>query len=328
MDRSQIAEDGPSTGGLGVDAVDGIDPEHAPVLFRFARGANRTGDPIADPEAEAPNLAGADVDVIRAGQQAVPSHEPEPLVDDVEDPAGVIVARTLGLGLQDHVDEDVLALAGRRVHFQVTRDLLELGDAHLAQIADLEVIALARGLEFLLLLELADGRDPGVHGGAASGSSVTGALVALVWAWSGHMGRSHLWARGRSRWPVGRGTESRAWRADCRCVGAVRDDRSIDRAAGGRQCMWSSAAREHRPCAGRSSMYVVVKIGGGGSGARRRLSRSELGLGRWGGSGARRRLSGQACPCACGASLSACWAIVLPICRTPRIWAHFRRLHA
>ena len=67
------------------------------------------------------------------------------------------MAGALGLALEDLVDEVVLALAGRGVELEVARDLAELGDAHLAEVADLEVVPLAGGLEFLLLLEFGDG---------------------------------------------------------------------------------------------------------------------------------------------------------------------------
>ena len=110
MDRGQVAEDRAAAGRLGVDAVDGIDPEHAPVLLAFARGADRAGDAVADAEAEAADLARADVDVVRAGQQPVAAQEAEALVDDVEDAARVGVAGALGLALEDLVDEVVLAL--------------------------------------------------------------------------------------------------------------------------------------------------------------------------------------------------------------------------
>ena len=115
---------GPAAGGLGVDAVDGVDPEHAPVLLGLARGADGAGDAVADAEAEAADLARADVDVVRARQQAVAAHEAEALVDDVEDAAGVGVAGALGLALQDLVDEVVLALAGLGVELELLRDLL------------------------------------------------------------------------------------------------------------------------------------------------------------------------------------------------------------
>ena len=48
VDRGQVPEDGATTGGLGIDAVDGVDPEHAPVLLRLAGGADGSGDAVAD----------------------------------------------------------------------------------------------------------------------------------------------------------------------------------------------------------------------------------------------------------------------------------------
>ena len=151
---------GRRAGGLGVDAVDRVDPEHAPVLLGLARGAHGAGDAVADAQAEAADLAGADVDVVRAGQQAVAAHEAEALVDDVEDAGRVVVAGALGLALEDAVDEVVLALAGGGLELEVARDLAELGDAHLAEVGDLEVVPLAGGLELLLLLVFGDGRAP------------------------------------------------------------------------------------------------------------------------------------------------------------------------
>ena len=82
----------------------------------------------------------------------------------------------------------VLALAGGGLELEVPGDLLELGHAHLAEVADLEVVPLAGGLELLLLLEFGDGSAATADGIASAGTAVARS-VALVWAWSGHMGR-------------------------------------------------------------------------------------------------------------------------------------------
>ena len=66
VDRGQVPEVRAAAGGLGVDAVDGVDAEQAPVLLALARGAHGAGDAVADAQAEAADLAGADVDVVRA----------------------------------------------------------------------------------------------------------------------------------------------------------------------------------------------------------------------------------------------------------------------
>ena len=100
------------------------------------------------------------------------AQEAEALVDDVEDAGRVVVAGALGLALEDEVDEDVLALAGVGVDFEVARDLAELRHAHLAEVGDLEVVPLAGGFELLLLFEFGDGRASAADGGASSGSAV------------------------------------------------------------------------------------------------------------------------------------------------------------
>ena len=173
VDRGQVAEDRPAAGRLDVDAVDRVDPEHAPVLLGLARGADGAADAVADPEAEAADLAGADVDVVRARQEAVAAHEAEALVDDVEDAGRVGVAGALGLALEDPLDEVVLALLGAGLELEVAADRAELGDAHLAEVGDVEVVPLAGGLELLLLLVFGDGARarPSGRGGADDDSA-------------------------------------------------------------------------------------------------------------------------------------------------------------
>ena len=100
------------------------------------------------------------------------------------------MAGALGLALEDEVDEVVLALAGGGVELEVARDLAELRHAHLAEVGDLEVVPLAGGLELLLLLEFGDGRAPPPPMGVRRrGRRLRGALIALVGAGSGHMGK-------------------------------------------------------------------------------------------------------------------------------------------
>ena len=96
--------------------------------------------------------------------------------------------RELLAQVKDEIDEVVLALAGGGVELEVPRDLAELGHAHLAEVADLEVVPLTGGLELLLLLEFGDGSAASADGIAAAGPAVARS-IALVWAWSGHMGR-------------------------------------------------------------------------------------------------------------------------------------------
>jgi hypothetical protein len=71
------------------------------------------------------------------------------------------VPGVLGLSLEDAIDELVLAVAGGRIELEVAADRAELGDAHLAEVGDIEVVPLAGRLELLLLLELRDGSPVG-----------------------------------------------------------------------------------------------------------------------------------------------------------------------
>ena len=157
VDRGQVVEDGSAAGGLDVDAVDGVDAEQAPVLLLLARGAHGARDAVADAEAEAADLAGGDVHVVGARQETVPAHEAVALVDDVEDPGRVVVAGALGLALEDPRRRGRPCDPRRsRVDVELAPDLAELGDAHLAEVGDVEVVPLAGGFELLQLFVLGD----------------------------------------------------------------------------------------------------------------------------------------------------------------------------
>src|SRR5205085_7672681 len=122
----------------GVHAVERVDAEHAQGRLRRPGGADRAADPRADPQAEATDLARADIHVVRARQEAVAAHEAEALVDDVEDAARVGVAGPLRLTLEDPLDEVVLALLAARLELEVLADRAELVDAHLAEVGHVE----------------------------------------------------------------------------------------------------------------------------------------------------------------------------------------------
>jgi hypothetical protein len=64
-DRHEILEHRPALGLLGVDAVHGFDAEKAEVLLAVLRGSRLSGDEVAGPKTEAPDLARAYVHVLR-----------------------------------------------------------------------------------------------------------------------------------------------------------------------------------------------------------------------------------------------------------------------
>ena len=192
---------GAAAGGVGVDAVDAVDADQAPVLLALVGRADGAGDPVADAQAEPAHLAGRDVDVVRARQQAVAAHEAVALVDDVEDAEGVVQAGALGLGLEDLVDEVVAcARVGSPSISRRAPTSSSSVDGHLAQVADVEVVALARGLELGDLVLIGDGQAAGL-GSTARPSIAARALVGTVRHGVGHT---------RGRWspaPEGTGGE-------------------------------------------------------------------------------------------------------------------------
>jgi hypothetical protein len=88
-DRDQRVEVRPALGDLGLDAVDGVDPQHAPVLLLILGRAGLPGDPVAGAQAETADLGAADVDVLRRGHDPVHAQEAEALVDDLQDALGL-----------------------------------------------------------------------------------------------------------------------------------------------------------------------------------------------------------------------------------------------
>ncbi len=202
MDRRQVPELGSAASRLGVDAVDPVDADHAPVLLALTRRPYRATDPIADTQAEATDLGGRNVNVIRRRHQAVAAHESKPILDNVEDAGGVGVTRELALTDQNLVDEIFLG-GGAILHLQVVPDGLELVDAHPAQLVDVEVARVA-------VLEIVVFGHWRATRGASAGAAIARTRVGTV---GRHRGRTRvgkvpcgLFARNRSAADVhGRG---------------------------------------------------------------------------------------------------------------------------
>ena len=76
----EVLEVRPPLGVLRVEAVDGLDPEQAVVLLGVLRLAHLAGDVVAGAQAEAADLRLRDVDVVRAGEQALAAQEAEAVV--------------------------------------------------------------------------------------------------------------------------------------------------------------------------------------------------------------------------------------------------------
>ena len=137
MDRSLGVEMRTATGGLGVDAVDRVDAHEAPVLLAALGRARDASDAVARAQPEASDMAGADVDVIRAGHEAAASHEAVAIVDDVEDAGDVLLAAALALALHDALDELLLAQPVGAGDLQVAADADELIDVLAIEFLDI-----------------------------------------------------------------------------------------------------------------------------------------------------------------------------------------------
>ncbi len=106
------------------------------------------------------------------------AHEPEALVDDVEDAGRVDVAGALALALEDPVDELLAPFLRGRLDLEIAADGAQLRHAHRAQIRDVEVVALARGFELLHLVVFAYRRAADGH--AATRPPIAGTRVRTV----------------------------------------------------------------------------------------------------------------------------------------------------
>ena len=135
------------------------------------------------------------------------AHEAEAFVDDVEDAAGEFEAGPFRLALQDPVGDVVATLLGAGLELEVAGDLAELGDAHLAQVGDVEVVAVAGGLDLLLLVVLRHGSPDRALGAAGTGTATL--TIALIGTELGH--EKGLTASRKSTTPPGARAES------CRC---------------------------------------------------------------------------------------------------------------
>ena len=167
MDRGQVAEDRPPRGRESMSTPLTESTRRRPQYFSASRGARTapaTRSPMRRPKRR--TWLERDVDVLRARQEAVAAHEAEAFVDDVEDAAGEVEAGPFRLALEDAVGDVVAALLGARLELEVAGDLPELGDAHLAQVGDLEVVPVAGGLDLLLLVVLRHRAPDGALGAA------------------------------------------------------------------------------------------------------------------------------------------------------------------
>ena len=117
-------------GAAGRIEVDGVDAHDGEELLVAAGGPDHAREGVAAAQAELPDLAGGDVDVVGAGQVVVLGgpQEAEALGQHLQDALGEEEPLALGLRFQEPEDQFLLA------HGQRVLDLVGL--AHFSQTAD------------------------------------------------------------------------------------------------------------------------------------------------------------------------------------------------
>ena len=97
----EAVEVGAAARGLGLQTVDGLDPDQAEVPLAVLGRPDLAGDVVAGPEAEAADLGLRDVHIAGAGVAAVGLEEAVAVACNGEDAAGEDLAVALGQPLED-----------------------------------------------------------------------------------------------------------------------------------------------------------------------------------------------------------------------------------
>ena len=140
IERRQVVEEDLVARFLGRLEVDGVDLDQREVALAFLGRADLAGDGVAGAQVEAADLRRRDVDVVGAGQVVVlgRAQEAEAVGQAFEHAFGEDEAALLGLRLQDLEDQLLLAQTGGAGDAQVLGDLVELLDAHVLQLDQVE----------------------------------------------------------------------------------------------------------------------------------------------------------------------------------------------
>ena len=130
---------------IGADAVDRLDAQQAEELLALLRRPHLAGDEVAGAQAELADLRLRDVDIFRAGQEALLPQEAVAVLDDIEHTGAEDVALLLRLRLQEAIDE-VLPSQSRRVRqTPIIRHLQQFFLALGVEIGDRQVVRIRRG---------------------------------------------------------------------------------------------------------------------------------------------------------------------------------------
>ncbi len=124
---------------LRVEAVDGFDFEQSVVFLGLFRRAHLADDEIAGAQSEAADLALADVDVFRAGQQTVTAQEADAVLDDFQNAAAKDIALVLCAGAKQAHHKIVFLESGIARDIQSPRNVAQFLQIHGIQLRDRHV---------------------------------------------------------------------------------------------------------------------------------------------------------------------------------------------
>ncbi len=177
IERRQVVEEDLVARFLGRLEVDGVDLDEREVALAFLGRADLAGDGVAGAQIEAADLRGRDVDVVGAGQIVVlgRAQEAEAVGQAFEHAFGEDQAALFGLRLQDLEDQLLLAQAGGAGDAHVLGDLVELLDAHVLQLDQVEgggaVLDALRGLLLAAMLAVQTAIERWPTGGRLGGAA-------------------------------------------------------------------------------------------------------------------------------------------------------------
>ena len=148
IERRQVVEEDLVAGFLGRLEVDGVHLDQREVALAFLGRADLAGDGVAGAEIEAADLRGRDVDVVGAGQIVIlgRAQEAESVGQAFEHAFREDQAALFGLRLQDLEDQFLFAQTGGSADAQILGDLVELLDAHILELDQIEGAVLLAGL--------------------------------------------------------------------------------------------------------------------------------------------------------------------------------------
>jgi len=136
VEGRQVVEEDLVAGFLGRLEIDGVHLDEREVPLAFLGRANLAGDGVAGAQIESPDLRRRDVDVVRARQIVVlgRAQKAETVGQALEHAFGKDQPALFGLGLEDLEDQLLLAQAGGAGDPHILGYLVELLDAHVFQL--------------------------------------------------------------------------------------------------------------------------------------------------------------------------------------------------